>query len=182
MTERLQIHSPATLLDCTGTIASVLELTGAITTELLKAISILRCHFSQDNTFSFITNRFINTVNDFKTRGITKTQTYQINFNGSNWTWVFPSHPRTATSTFRNTVFSSEILTQKLSLIRFTQWECQLRNSLNAPMTESVKCTSASTLSDTLLRTQTQYIPSKFVNIHSRRCASTFEKTDTPRD
>jgi hypothetical protein len=41
---------------------------------------------------------------------------------------------------------------------------------------------SASTLTDTLLRTQTQYIPSEFANIHSRSWASTFEKTDTPRD
>jgi hypothetical protein len=41
---------------------------------------------------------------------------------------------------------------------------------------------SASTLSNTLLRTQTQYIPSEYANIHSRSCASTFEKTDTSRD
>jgi hypothetical protein len=41
---------------------------------------------------------------------------------------------------------------------------------------------SASTLNDTLLRTQTQYIPSEFDNIHSRNCMSTFEKTDTLRD
>jgi hypothetical protein len=39
---------------------------------------------------------------------------------------------------------------------------------------------SASTLSDTLLRTQTH--PSEFANILSRSSASTFEETDTPRD
>jgi hypothetical protein len=55
-----------------------------------------------------------------------------------------------------------------------------IRVELTSPSASLRK--SASTLSDMLLRTQTQYSPSEFANIHSRSCASTFEETDTPRD
>jgi hypothetical protein len=87
--------------------------TDAMTVALPEPTSILPFYLCQDTALSIIKNRFINTVNYFQKCGIIKNRIYPISFNGSNWTCVSPpSHPRTETSSFRNTVFCSEHLTQ----------------------------------------------------------------------